>query len=469
MTRSDSDRVERGENPAAIPIPHAKRSLRRWLLYGGTAIVLGSALFWILIPAAKIPVSPPEVDLTSASAPLRDLITNAREAVIRVPGSANHWGRLGMILLANERDVDAVLCFQQAAALNPGDFRWHYYLGLTSTALNRDLAISALTKACGIQANDPMAHSRLGELLLATGNVSESGSHLEQAVRHSRNPDPRPLQALARVRLLEGKITEARQLADEAYRLAPDSRMVLEVLARILDRQGEKEIVQKLLQEIESLPDQSLPWMDPYAEQALAFRFDASRIENAARTLAENGDSQGAIQLLSTELKKSPNNISLRLTLSQIYVQGQRFEDALGVLNAAQASAPQNAEVRFRIGVVKYFQKDIPQAAESFRQTLQLKPDYALALYNLAQCCLQLGDQRGAIDAFEATLRISPDQNLARFHLAKLLIEQQRPAEAREHLRKVLDSSPDNADARELLRQIDLQSKPGESLGLPQK
>ena len=354
MTRSNSDCVKHSENPDAIQIPQKRSSFRRWLIYGGTAIVLGMAVFWILTPAAKIPVPPPEVDLSIASAPLRELITNAREAVVRSPNTANHWGRLGMILLANERDVDAVLCFQQAIALNPGDFRWHYYLGITSTALNRDLAISAFAKACEIQANDPMAHSRLGELLFANGNVSEAASHLEQAIRHSRNSDPRPLQALARIRLLEGKITEARQLADEAYRIAPDSRMVLEVLAKILDRQGEKEMVQKLLHQIQSVPDQSLPWMDPYAEQALVFRFDASRIEDTALTLAENGDSDGAVRLLSTELQKSSNSISIRLTLATIYIQGRRFEDALGVLNAAQASAPQNAEIAFRIGVVKY-------------------------------------------------------------------------------------------------------------------
>ena len=444
-----------------MPVLQVRTSFRRWLFYSSTAIVVGLILFWILTPTAKIPVSPPEVDLTSASATLRDLITNAREDVVRSPGTADHWGRLGMILLANERDVDAVKCFQQAAALDPGDFRWHYYVGLTSTALDRELAISAFAMACEIETNDPMAHSRLGELLLATGNLTEAAIHLEQAVRHSRNSDPRPLQALARIRLLEGRIAEARQLADEAYRLAPDSRMVLEVLAQILSRQGEKEIVQKLLHQIQSLPDQSLQWMDPYADQALAFRFDASRIEDAARTLAENGDSEGAVRLLLTEMQKSSSSISIRLTLAQVYIQGRRFEDALGVLNAAQASAPQNAEVRFRLGVVKYLQHEIPQAAEYFRQTLQLKSDHALALYNLGTCCLQLEDQQGAIDAFEATLRISPDQNLARFHLAKLMIEQQRPAEAREHLRRVLDNSPDNADAEDLLRQIDTKSRPG--------
>lgn len=462
MTPSDSGSVQHGENADVIPAPRERKSIRRWLLFGGTAVVLGFALFCILTPTAQTPVSPPGVELTSASASLRDLITNAREDVVRSPDTADYWGRLGMILLANESDVDAVLCFQQAVALDPGDFRWHYYLGLTSTALDRQLAISAFAKACKIQANDPMAHSRLGELLLATGNIAEAGSHLEQAVRHSRNTDPRPLQALARIRLLEGKITEARHLADEAYRLAPDSRMVLEVLAQILDHQGEKEIVQKLLRQIQSLPDQSLPWMDPYAEQALAFRFDPSRIEDEARILAENGDTEGAVRLLLKELQKSSNSVSINLTLSQVYVQRRRFEDALGVLNAALASAPRNAEVRFRIGVVKYFQNEIPEAAEYFQQTLQLKPDHALAVYNLAQCFVQLDDQRGAIDAFEATLRISPDQNLARFHLAKLLIEQQRPEDAREHLRRVLDNSPDNADAKDLLRQIDTKSRPGE-------
>ncbi|MDA1231599.1 MAG: tetratricopeptide repeat protein [Planctomycetota bacterium] len=360
-----------------------------------------------------------------------------------------------MILLANEKDVDAIPCLQQAAILAPDDFRWHYYLGLAAASLNRELATSSYARASEIRPRDSMAHARLGELLLARGDVARAARHLQQAIEYSVSPDPRPFQALARVRLLEGRIDEARELADEAYRLAPNSRMVLEILARILDRQGEKEHAQRLLHQIQRLSDQPLLWMDPYAEQALALRIDVSRIEDTARALVENGNTEEAIQLLSTELQRSSGSIPIRLTLSQILLQIQRFDEALGVLTDAQTASPQNAEVRFRIGVVRYLQNEFPQAADAFRQTLQLKPDHALALYNLAQCCLQLDDQAGAIDAFEATLQISPDQNLARLNLAKILIQLHHLEQAREHVQRVLDNSPENMEAKELLKQIE--------------
>lgn len=455
MTRSDSDRAGCGESTHATLVPQRRGALRHWLLCGATAIIFIVALVWVLRRPLRIPESPPQIDLTNVSAPLSNLIENALADVAESPNTAAHWGRLGMILLANEKDVEAIPCFQQAATLAPDDFRWHYYLGLAAASLNRELATSSYARASEIRPRDRMAHARLGELLLASGDVAGAASHLEQAIEYSVNPDPRPIQALARVRLLEGRIDEARQLADDAYRLAPNSRMVLEILARILDRQGEKEHAQKLLHQVQRLSDQPLLWMDPYAEQALALRIDVSRIEHTARALAENGNTEEAIQLLSTELQRSSGSVSIRLTLSQIFLQARRFDEALGVLTAAKTVSPQNAEVRFRIGVVRYLQNEFREAAEAFRQAIQLKSDHALALYNLAQCCLQLDDQQGAIEAFEATLQISPDQILARLSLAKLLIQRNQREQARAHLQRVLDSSPENVEAEELLEQIE--------------
>ena len=428
--------------------------LRKWLLYGVSALAAGATIVGIQKSSAPLPDSPPVIDLSNTAAPVGMLIESAREAVIRSPGSADQWGQLGVVLLAHELDAYAVPCLQQAVTLAPQNFRWTYYLGLAATAVDRSLAISSFTKACEIEPADSLAHARLGELLLTSGDVSGADRHLQHAIQYSRNTDPRPLQALARARLMEGRTVEAKELAEQARVLAPDSRMVLEVLAQVLDRLGEKEAVRAILHQIQSLPDQPLPWRDPYAQQALALRAGVSKTEEEAISSAERGDLNGAIHLLSGALERSPKDVSISLTLSQILLQSQRADDALRVLIAARSIAPGHAEICFRIGVVRFQQREYSRAVEAFDQALRVKPDYSMALYNMGHCYVKLNDPLLAIDAFRKTLRISPELDNARINLAKLLVQVNLAEQAREQLQKVLKRSPENAEATEMLKNI---------------
>ncbi len=459
MIESDSLRSSFEKCKDADATRHRMKWIRQWLSFGVALIATSLLGWWSIQSDSDNPAEPPQIDLSSASLSLQELVDEARDAIIQTPTSAAHWGRLGMILLANERDVEAIPCFRQAVLLAPNDFRWHYYLGLTATPLDRELAISSFAAACEVQPNDSISHARLGELLIASDDIHGAGIQLEKAIQTSRIPDPRPFQALARVRLLEDRVDEAKNFAEQAYRLAPDSRMVVEVLARIADREGDNDLAKRLLHQLRNLPDRPLPWIDPYAEQALTLRRDSFWVADKAIAMAESGNSDRAIQLLSAELKKSPDSVSIYLTLSQIYIQIQQLNDALSVLNTAMVIAPKNAEVRFRIGVVRFLRKEPGAAADSFRQALHLKPDHALAMYNLGQCCLLQSDQQGAIDAFEATLQIAPDQTPARLNLARLLIKLGQPEQARGHLDQILIAYPGNTDAEELLEQIASSSK----------
>jgi tetratricopeptide (TPR) repeat protein len=419
-----------------------------------TLVAAGVLALLMFRSAAPIPKGPPEVDLSNASDSTKALIGTARDAVLRSTDSASAWGRLGVILLANELDPDAVTCFQQAVILAPDEYRWTYYLGLAVTALDRPLAISSFRKACELRPNDPIGHARLGELLLAAGDLEGAGRHLEMSIRKNSSPDPRPLQALARVRLLEGKPEEARRLAEQANALAPDSRMVLEVLAQALDRLGEKESVKTLLQRVHSLPDRPLPWRDPYAEQALAMRSDSSATVDEAIRLSEAGNLTAAVELLSAALEKSPGEVQLSLTLAQVYVRSDKLAEALRVLKAAQAAAPQNAEICFRIGVVRYLREEFAVAVDAFTQAIQLKPDHWMALTNLGHCYQQLKDPGAAIHAFQQALQIAPENHNARINLAKILLQTGQQDQAKQHLQKVLEHSPENREAVELLRQL---------------
>ena len=61
---------------------------------------------------------------------------------------------------------------------------------------------------------------------------------------------------------------------------------------------------------------------------------------------------------------------------------------------------------------------------------MQLKPDFALAYYNLGHCLIRLGDRDGAIGAFRAAVSCKPDYVDAHVNLGDLLLQTGQGAEA---------------------------------------
>ena len=82
-----------------------------------------------------------------------------------------------------------------------------------------------------------------------------------------------------------------------------------------------------------------------------------------------------------------------------------------------------------------------------------LRPDYALAQYNLGHCLKAQGDRSGAIAAFEATVRYKPHHAQAHTHLGELLALEGQQELAVQHLRLAVELDPSDARAKALLEQ----------------
>ena len=81
---------------------------------------------------------------------------------------------------------------------------------------------------------------------------------------------------------------------------------------------------------------------------------------------------------------------------------------------------PESVEGWFGLGSARFLSDDFAKAADAFRTVVKLKPDHALAHFNLGHCHKKLGDKTAAKAAFEEALRCRPDYQPARDALADL-------------------------------------------------
>ncbi len=88
---------------------------------------------------------------------------------------------------------------------------------------------------------------------------------------------------------------------------------------------------------------------------------------------------------------------------------------------------------------------DLAGAAESYRRSLELAPDYADSLYNLGLVLRELGQLEEAERSFRRAAEIDPRDADALGHLATLLHETKRLEEAAHAYRLALEIAPDNA------------------------
>ena len=82
-------------------------------------------------------------------------------------------------------------------------------------------------------------------------------------------------------------------------------------------------------------------------------------------------------------LQLQPGHVEARVRLSDLLQQGGDIDGALGQLQEAIRSAPQNADLHLFMGKKQYQTKRYPQSIQSFRKAIELNPQLQAAHYGL--------------------------------------------------------------------------------------
>lgn len=117
---------------------------------------------------------------------------------------------------------------------------------------------------------------------------------------------------------------------------------------------------------------------------------------------------------------------------------------------AGQATPSQQGEegVLLLLGLAQQATARLAQAAATFRQLAQQRPDVSAYWNNLAVVSRQAGDLAGAGQALHTALALAPDDAEVHYNLGLLYIEQQRWVDARQALLDAVALSPGFIEAR---------------------
>jgi tetratricopeptide (TPR) repeat protein len=129
----------------------------------------------------------------------------------------------------------------------------------------------------------------------------------------------------------------------------------------------------------------------------------------------------------------------------------------LAMLERVVAKDPQVIDGWLLMGNEYAERRQFDRALKSFQRALAVKPDYDLAVMNMARVYRMLGRPGDAVVGLRELLRTNPGNRQARQQLAQALLENGQAADAEGELKRVLEQDPNMAAARGSLGALRLQ------------
>jgi len=133
------------------------------------------------------------------------------------------------------------------------------------------------------------------------------------------------------------------------------------------------------------------------------------------------------------------------------------FKEVLGLLNEVVKEDPQVIDAWFMLGTQHLTHRQPKEAVEYFKKTLELKPDYDLAVINMAQAYRQMGDDDAALAGYERYLQLDPKDAFVRYQIGEIWLDRGDRAKAQELFQLALQLDPNVAAAKNALGVVALE------------
>ena len=131
--------------------------------------------------------------------------------------------------------------------------------------------------------------------------------------------------------------------------------------------------------------------------------------------------------------------------LGVLYLQTGRVEAAIGTLHKAVAASGGAVTVRNNLGVALCTAKRFTEAAEVYREVLQVEPDSVPSLVNLGKILTFLGNHRDAARVLRHAVEVAPDRADVHGLLAMALAAGGDPQAALTHFDRTVELAPNFA------------------------
>ncbi len=416
------------------------------------------------------------------------------QSVRTVPTSGSIRGRLGMAYDINGLREAAIATYEQAASLDPDDFRWPYFqahlvaedgeyeraLELLGRALATDAeyapawlwrgawllksnrpqeAMDAYRQASDLEAG-PHASFGQARSLMAVGEFAEALAILEPLAKTFDHPFVQrtygeALRAVgrlgdARTAMAAGRAAESLVWPDERR----DQRYVhirghaSYMLAKELSAAGQTDEALAILQRLQTHhPEEHCGRDEEF--------FLACNLMNSV-SIAHDRAGRSAQSLATVErgLVLKPDFAGFHLTIANLLREQRDLETGLKHVERAIELNPSSGYAHEQRGRLLFGLQRYEDAQAAFESALQFEPGNRTTLFYLGLAQVELSDYDGAVESFRRVTEIESTFALGHVFLARSLAEVGRIDEARRAQDRAREFGADPAELRRNERRL---------------
>ncbi len=307
-----------------------------------------------------------------------------------------------------------------------------------------DLAATACERAVSVESGAFRAHYLLGVVQRLLGDFEAASVSYEEAL--ALEPEDVPtLIRLARIELALGDTAASRELFENALEIEPTSSAAHYGLGRIAVELGQFE---QAIPHLEAaLPDQPAGSI-VHHQMGLAYR-GLGDLERARHHLGLNGGEMVVFADPLVEGLAGDAQGPRAWARSGIRAhRGGRSDIALEMLTEASRLDPDDAWIRYNLGVVQRDSGDAEAAIRELSTAVRLDPDYRDAHYHLGQLMVEQGDLETAVRHFERAREIDPYDYFAWLDLSVALSRLGESERALRELEALVGEAPTLIEAR---------------------
>jgi tetratricopeptide (TPR) repeat protein len=410
-------------------------------------LILGIALsanLGLQTARAVAPPDLPELTTNSFLPAIRKQIQEAYAAARANPTNADASGKLAMVLDAYEQYESAALCYRRAHLLDPGSFRWLFYLGrLQAVRGHYEEAVQALSDALGKKPDDVPAQLTLADSLLSLGK-SEEAREIYQAISSVHPDSAETHYGLGRVHAFRGDLSAAAAAYLKACELFPRYGPAHYALALVYRQRGQRTESQQQFSQYEQNKEAVPPLDDPLGSAVIKLNLGSVGHMRRAADLEQAGKFAEAVDAQKEALRVDPDAVQAHIKLIALYGRLGQYDRAAAHYRAALDLDRNQADAHYNYGVLRLKEGKRRDAEQAFQQALLINPYYAEAHNNLGSLYQQQGRLDEALQQFTEAIQDRPNYQLAHFHMGRILANQGKYDAAIQHLLKTLLPEDEN-------------------------
>jgi tetratricopeptide (TPR) repeat protein len=358
------------------------------------------------------------------------------EDVKKNPRSSASWGKLAMNLDVHDYTNESIPIYKEAAALDPSDFRWPYFIAILLAKKGDQESINWFERAAKIKPDYVPMLVNYGNALFQFNNNDLAGQKYKQAL----NRDSKCVQALfglARVEFAQTKLDESYNNLKQALQINPSYNEANNLLVIVCKRlkgadcpmtvgrtTSEKtEISDPVYTELAEEGESSIWYRYRGSEyfkkgiydkaivefeKALELRQDAQIHEDLAQALSNSGRFAEAADHFRAALNTHPtaNNY---FQLGLIFAKTTQYDQAEKNFKKAVELKSNFAEAYLNLAVLYAKSRRLQDAVDNLKQAIYYKPDYVEAHFYLAQAYLSAGDKNSALQEYQILTKLDPN------------------------------------------------------------